>query len=326
MKMLVTIIAPVLLTAQSAPPVPLAPDPLTITVETADADRFALLFKATNGRPSAERLQRSYLDPGSDGVRVFTPDRIVDARHLAEAVAKHPERYAKAIDTCLPIVKDTTAELRATYLAFQGLFPERPLPRLYLVVGAGNSGGTAGPGVQVLGLETLCEIADTPDKLREIVRSFYAHETVHTWQGDLDMARLGGILAGSVLIEGAADFIATLVTGRQMDPARAAWAAPREAELWRQFEADLATTRTATWSDLKKGSPIAASFNRWIGNYGSAPAGWPSEAGYWMGQRIWQRWYDRQPDKRAALRRMLVLPDAAAVLEEGRYRTGSPGR
>jgi hypothetical protein len=305
-----------MLMAQSAPP---APDPLTASIETADADRFAALFKKTDGRPTVEQLQRSYLDPGSYGVRVFTPDRIVDAQHLAEAVAKGPDQYAKAINTCLPIIKDTRAELRATYLAFQGLFPDRPLPRLYLVVGAGNSGGTAGPGAQVLGLETLCGIADTPDKLREIVRGFYAHETVHTWQGDPDMAKLGGILTGSMLIEGAADFIATLVTGRQMDPARAAWAAPREAELWRQFETDMATTRNAKWSDLKKGTPIATSFGRWVGNYGSAPAGWPSEAGYWMGQRIWQRWYDRQPDKRAALREMLSLPNAAMVLEEGRF-------
>ena len=316
MKTLIAVISPIMLMAQSAPP---ALDPLTASIETADVDRFAALSRKTDGRPTAEQLQRSYLDPGSYGVRVFTADRIINAQHLAEAVAKRPDQYAKAISTCLPIVKDTTAELRATYLAFQGLFPDRPLPRLYLVMGAGNSGGTAGPGAQVLGLETLCENADTPDKLREIVRGFYAHETVHTWQGDPDMAKLGGVLAGSVLIEGAADFIATLVTGRQMDPARAAWATPREAELWRQLEIDMATARNAKWSDLKKGTPIATSFGRWVGNYGSAPAGWPSEAGYWMGQRIWQRWYDRQPDKRAALREMLSLPNAAAVLEEGRF-------
>lgn len=154
--------------AQSIPP---AADPLTVTVETADADRFAVVFNSANGRPTAEQLQRGYLDPGSYGVRVFTPDRIIDAHHLAESVAKRPDFYAKAIKTCLPIIKDTTAELRATYLAFQGLFPDRPLPHLYLVVGADNSGGTAGPGAQVLGLETLCGLADTPDKLREIVRA-----------------------------------------------------------------------------------------------------------------------------------------------------------
>ena len=317
MKILAAALVSTMTAAQSVPP---AADPLTVSVETADVDRFAVIFNRANGRPTAEQLQRGYLDPGSYGVHVFTPDRIIDARHLAEAVAKRPEFYARAIKTCLPIIKDTTDELRATYLAFHGLFPERPLPRLYLVVGADNSGGTAGPGAQVLGLETLCGLADTPEKLREIVRGFYAHETVHTFQRDPDIEASGGGLLDSVLVEGAADFIATLVTGRQIDPARAAWAAPREAELWRRFESDLAITRGMKWSERKWGTPVAASFDRWIGNYGNAPSGWPIEAGYWIGQRIWQRWYDRQPDKRAALREMLTLTDPAAILAEGRFQ------
>lgn len=316
MKAVIAAILPMFLMGQAAPP---AVDPLTASPEVSDVERFARLFRDTGGRPTAEQLQTRYLDPGTHGVTVFTPDRIRNARHLAEAVAKRPERYARAIETCLPVVKDTAAELRATYLAFKGLFPDKPLPRIYVVMGAGNSGGTAGPGAQVLGLEVLCDVAGTPDRLREIVRGFYAHETVHTWQGDLDPSKLGGILAGSILIEGAADFIANLATGRQMDPARAAWAAPREAELWRRLEADLAATRDAKWTDLKPNTPVDTSFKRWIGNYSSAPAGWPSEVGYWMGQRIWERWYDRQPDKRAALRQMLSPSDPAAVFAQGRF-------
>lgn len=303
--------------AQATPPSPA--DPLTAEIETGDADRFAALFERSGGRPTAEQLQRDYLNRGSYGVHVFTPNRIVDASNLAAAIKAKPDLYARAIRTCLPIVKQTTAELRATYLAFRGLFPERALPRIYLVVGADNSGGTAGPGAQVLGLETLCGIADTPDRLRSILRGFYAHETVHVFQGEPDAEKMGNILLSSVLTEGAADFIATLVTGQQMDPARAAWAAPREAELWRQFEADLVTTRGARWNQMKQGTAIGESLNRWVANYGSAPKGWPSEAGYWIGQRIWQRWYDRQPDKQAALRAMLDLKHPEAVLAVGRF-------
>lgn len=305
--------------AQATPPPPRPADPLTAEIETGDADRFAALFERTGGQPTAEQLQRAYLDNSSYGVRVFTPNRIIDATNLAAAIRAKPELYARAIRTCLPIVKDTTAELRATYLAFHGLFPERALPRIYLVVGAGNSGGTAGPGAQVLGLETLCGIADTPDRLRTILRGFYAHETVHVFQGEPDVERAGNILLSNVLSEGAADFIATLVTGQQMDPARAAWAAPREAELWRQFEADLVTTRGARWDQRRKGTAVGESLNRWVANYGSAPKDWPSEVGYWIGQRIWQRWYDRQPDKQAALRAMLDLRVPEAVLAVGRF-------
>lgn len=301
----------------TVPPPPA--DPLTVEVETGDADRFAALFEATGGKPSTDQLQREYLDRGSYGVRVFTPNRIVDAANLAKNVAAKPEVYARAVRECLPIVKQTTAELRATYLALHGLFPDMALPRLYLVVGAGNSGGTAGPGAQVLGLEVLCKGASTSDALRTLVRGFYAHETVHVLQGSVEPT--GNVLLGSVLQEGAADFIAALATGRQMDQARADWATPREEELWKQFEADLKTTRDAKREDLKRGTPAGNAFYRWIANHNSAPSGWPGEAGYWMGQRIWQRWYDHQPDKHAALRDMLTQRDPVAILAAGRFQS-----
>lgn len=131
------------------------------------------------------------------------------------------------------------------------------------------------------------------------------------------MKNNGGVLLGSVLAEGAADFVATLATGRQIDPERAAWAAPREAELWRAFKEDLAVTRHAGSDEVRRGTPIGTSIHRWIGNYGSPPDGWPVELGYWMGQRIWQRWYDRQPDKHAALRAMLEMKDPEAILAAG---------
>ena len=304
-------------------PIEPAPDALTAEIETGDADRFAELFARSSGKPTVEQLQRDYIDLGSPGLEIFTPRRIVDADNLAAAIAGNPELYAKAINTCLPIIKDTVAELRSTYLAFQGLLPDQPLPRIYLVVGANNSGGTAGPGAQVLGLETLCNIARTEDELREIMRTFYAHETVHVLQ-QTDDAATGNVLLASVLQEGAADFMAGIVTGKQPDPARAGWARPREAELWQQFERDLHALDGVSWKELKPGTPQWQAFSRWIANAGNPPEGWPSEAGYWIGQRIWERWYAQQPDKRAAIGQMLAPPDPVAVLAAGRFRPDGP--
>ena len=204
----------------TVPPPPA--DPLTITVDTGDADRFAALFERTKGKPTAEQIQTGYLDRGSYGVHVFMAGRIESAANLAATIAAKPEAYARAIRTCLPIVRQTNAELRATYLALHGLFPDQALPRIYIVFGADTSGGTAGPGAQVIGIETLCGLAKSPERLRAILRDFYAHETVHVLQGETDPTTTAGVLLGSVLVEGAADFVATLVTGRQIDPDRAA--------------------------------------------------------------------------------------------------------
>lgn len=205
------------------PPQPTPADPLTATIHTEDAERFARLFAATNGKPSAEQIQKEYLDDGSYGVAVFTPYRIQNAAHLAEAVASDGPSYDRAIRECLPRLKQYNADLRSIYLAMHGLYPDKPLPQIYVVFGAGNSGGTAGPTAQVLGLEVICKTGgDIPEGLRTTLRRFFAHETVHTFQNYPTGPKTSPLLA-NVLTEGGADFIASIVTGETPEPQRANW-------------------------------------------------------------------------------------------------------
>ena len=124
-------------------------DPLTVQLDATDAIRFARLM--TDGAvPTAEVLQREYLDNAGPGVKVFTPLRIVDAQHLAKVVAAHPDSYRYAIQNCLPRLPSLQADLRAVYLAYAGLLPEKPLPAIQVIFGALNSGGTASPDAQSL--------------------------------------------------------------------------------------------------------------------------------------------------------------------------------
>lgn len=302
-----------------APPPPA--DPLTAEVRAEDADRFARLFAATGGKPTAAQLQKDYLDGASYGVSVFTPGRIGNAERLAKAIARDPAGYERAIRICLPAAKAAVADLRAIYLALHGLLPDRALPQIYLVFGAGNSGGTAGPGAQVLGLEVLCAQEDSAEGFRALLRRFFAHETVHTLQRDRASQGPEPLLTGA-LEEGAADFIAGIVTGQTPDPQRAAWAAPREAELWAAFRQDMAKTRGVE----PEPKAAVAAYLRWLGNYRNAPPGWPYELGYWVGMRIWQDYYDRAADKRQAIREMLDFEDAETMLRRSGYGGGAPTR
>lgn len=295
---------------------PAPADPLTVEIQLADADRFVKLFEATDGKPSAQELQEHYINPGSYGLSVFTPGRIGDGKRLAKAIAANPQMYKSAIDICLPVVKAANAELRSIYLGMQGALPEAKLPPIYVLFGAGNSGGTAARGVQVLGLETLCKVSDGPEELQRTLRRFFAHETVHVLQQDAGLTFGKDALLHNILAEGAADFIARLVTGEEPEPARSAWAEPREAELWEQFLADIDLTRAV--AEYSGGdTPEGAAFQRWIGNYGNAPDGWPGELGYWMGMKIWERYYAAAPDKHATLREMLSIKSPRKILETG---------
>ena len=303
-------------TRSASTSIPGPADPLTATIHVDDVDRFAKVFAATSGHPTAEQIQAGYLDSGSYGVKVFTPDRIVDAAHLAAEVAKDSSKYRTAIDVCLPRIGRAQSDLRSIYLALHGLLPDEKLPQIYVVMGAGNSGGTAGPGAQVLGLEVLCSIYPDEADFELGLRRFFAHETVHTFQHEAKGAYRSPLLA-KALSEGSADFIASLVTGSIPEPSRAAWAAPQEQKLWQMFRADIAAARP----EAAKTSPAAArtATHRWLENYGSAPPGWPYEAGYWVGMRIWRAYYDRAADKHAAIQEMLTWDDPDLILKASGY-------
>ena len=291
-----------------------AADPLTATIDIADAERFVRIFEASGGKPDAATLQAGYLDKASEGVKIFTPGRIENAENLAAAVARQPDRYAYAIKNCLPLVPKLNDDLRSIYLAYRGLVPERSLPGIYVVFGAGNSGGTAGPSAQVMGLEVTCGPGTTPDQFRATMRSMFAHETVHSWQKEPSRAVIQkDLLLMAALREGVPDYLAKLVTGAVPGAERDAWARQREAWLWAQFDQD---RRKITNPD----DPAAeAVFRRWFANYGSAPEGWPSEAGYWIGMRIAESYVVQAKDKRRAIRDLIEAKDPTAILKASGY-------
>lgn len=306
----------VCIAALTASAEPAGVDPLTARVELGDAERFAALFRQTGGAPTAAQLQEEYLAPAGRAIEVFTPNRIRDADNLASVIAANPELYRDAIERCLPWVRRTEPDLRAVYLGFQGLLPEQPLPAISVIFGANTSGGTAQAGIQVLGLEVLCRMSPDEAAFRSLMRTFYAHETVHTFQR-LDRAKLEtDFLLAQTIAEGTADYLASLVTGEVPDPKRAQWASENEQFVWREFAADLAKTRNTS---LPRQARYAA-FRRWVSNAGSAPEGWPSELGYWVGMRIAQGYVDHADDKRAAIRELLSFDDPAAVLEQSGIR------
>jgi hypothetical protein len=291
-------------------------DPLAADIDARDALRFAQLMK-DGAVPTAEILQRDYLDGAGPGVKIFTPIRIVNAQNLARAVAARPETYRYAIRECLPQLPALRSDLRAIYLAYAGLLPERPLPAIEVVFGALNSGGTANSEAQVLGLEVACPPGTTPEQFRTTMRGFFAHETVHTWQDDETPQALADPLLSQSLREGVADYLASLVTGAVPQLDRDAWARQREEWLWQEFQRD----RQAMLADGESlRNPTASPrFQRWFANCGSAPEGWPCEAGYWVGMRVAEAYVARAPDKHAAIRELLELRDPAAILKASGY-------
>lgn len=294
-------------------------DPLTARIDDSAAERFAALWRVTGGKPTAAQLQADYLAGGGRGIEVFTPNRIENADRLARTIAAEPALYADAVERCLPWLKATNADLRATYLALRGLLPNRPLPEIAVVVGANNSGGTAKPGIQVIGLEVICRISPDRAAFEQTMRQFFAHETVHTFQPELSAEGKADLMLAAALREGVPDLLSQIVTGRVPSPTRDAWARQREAWIWREFEADRKKVAAGTLPDGDLTPEAGKAFRRWFGNAGSPPPGWPDELGYWVGMRIAEAYLARATDPYPAIERLIDADSPKTLLAESGY-------
>lgn len=72
------------------------------------------------------------------------------------------------------------------------------------------------------------------------------------------------------------------------------------------------------WAEFKaamRGTDVS----RWLYNQGSATVDRPGDLGYFIGYRIAESYYARQPDKNAAVRSIIEARDVDAILMASGY-------
>ena len=272
-------------------------------VRTADVHRFvAALQKIEPGDTACTSLQSYYAD-ASPGLDVYRRKFKVKITDLCGAIRRSPERYA-SLAAKLPGLDSAAGQIGVLFDKFRAVYPDAKLPEVYFLVGNGVSGGSATRGSRprvLIGMEL--------NRTVEALPAMLAHEFVHTIQdypfwgsanGGPQFIR-GPLLRHSIN-EGAADFIAELITGT---PNRNVYAEEREAALWREF-----------WEDRH-----TRDYRRWLYNGWNAKAlgDRPPDLGYWMGYRITKAYYDRSPDKAQALREILSIRNFDRFLETSGY-------
>lgn len=294
------LIAPVMLAVCSTATLAAA-DPFAARVRYDDVDRFYRVYDEADGRPTADQLKRLYLDAGGAGVRDFIPHRIESPQALAAKIAEDRAMYERA-RRCRPALPGVERRMRAAYLAFQTALPEAELPDTTILIGRGNSGGAARPSGVLIGLEVVCD--PTPGAVPVDVRLAHlvAHELGHTQQTYFK----GDTLLDAALNEGVAEFVGELISGAPLNAELFAKADARAPEFERAFAVEMMGTDT----------------KRWLYN-GSGTPDWPGDLGYWAGYRIAKSYYDRSPDKRAAIRTMLKSTDARAFLKASGWTPAS---
>jgi hypothetical protein len=124
-----------------------------------------------------------------------------------------------------------------------------------------------------------------------------AHELVHYQQNTPS-----DTLLAAAIHEGSADFIGELISGSFINQAQYKYGIAHEAELWRQFSAEMNGTDTSHW--LYEGKIVD---------------GRPADMAYFEGYRITQAYYERAADKKKAIREILNFKDASNFLRDSGY-------
>ena len=272
-------------------------------IHTDDVDLFYKVYDAADGHPTAEQLQRDYLDAGSEGLHNLAKLRNVSGVRIADTLSKHPELYVKArgCTAALPRVRE---RVEVALRNLVRLYPQARTPPVTIAVGRGKPVGVGSPvtGLQI-GLEALCSAEWMNPNVEDRFVHVIAHEYAHVQQvRELADDEHPTVLERS-LIEGAAEFVAALTSGKTGYAHFDALTKGREREIETAFVADVDQTELSRWVDnstMEKGNDL----------------------GYWVGYRICKAYYQRATDKRQALREILELSDPHAFLAKSGWQPG----
>ena len=300
--------------AQSGPQ--LNRDPEKVKFVTSDIGNFwrayDLAAKETDQAKRVAIFQAEYLDKGSPGLKDFLRLRIKSAVGLVGVIDRMPKYYASIRPQTLQ-VQSMEKRMRAAFRKFKSIYPEAVFPDVYFLIGVASSGGTTGPSGLLIGTEMYSKTAKSPmDELNEWLRAvistvdnvpaIVAHESCHYNQNNSTAPDQRHLL-GKALHEGACDTIGELISGRNINDHLKIYGKTHDAEIWRDFEADM----------------YKPDFSKWVYNAGNAKDR-PADLGYYVGYLITRSYYQNAKDKRKAVHEILNIQDARAFYEASGVR------
>jgi hypothetical protein len=291
-------------------------DPETVKFVTSDIENFWRAYDlATKETDNAKRIaifQTEYFDKGSPGLKDFLRLRIKSAQDLVGAIDRMPKYYQSIRPQTLQVQR-MEKRMRAAFRKFKSIYPEAVFPDVYFLIGITSSGGTTGPSGLLIGTEMYGKTAKSPmDELSGWLRgvlstvdnvpAIVAHESCH-YNQHYNKAPEQRHLLGKSLQEGACDTIGELISGRNINDHLKSYGRTHDAEIWRDFEADM----------------YKPDYSKWVYNATTAKDR-PADLGYYVGYLITMAYYRNAKDKRQAVHDILNIQDARAFYEASGVR------
>ena len=269
------------------------------TLDTSDADRFALLFDK-NQFISADTLQENYIEKAGPGVK-YIMGNIQSSQKMSKSINRASEHYERAIRVCLPAVKAIKSDAIDMVSKIAHGTNTKPAQFISIVFGANNVAATATPNGIILAFETLCQQTRDVEHAKAVLLEYIAHEMVHVAQYQLTQRTSFSFnLLEMSLIEGTADFISSLYLNKQsmLQHPRNVWGETHALSVWRSFVANQHDKHYASWL------------------YKPSASRQPADMGYWIGNQIAEHFYDSSANKENAIQQLLIMEDADVIFRK----------
>ena len=233
----------------------------------------------------------NYINSGSIGLQGFIPNRIMSADSLLRMVIRRRADYEanRGIET---LIKQKEKEIKPYFYALEYWYPKAVYPPVYFVVGRFNSGGTVSENGLLIGSEMLKDL----DGLKRLI----VHESIH-FQQKWPHEEETNVLTQSIQ-EGAADFIAELVTGEHGNKAANDYGNSNIKTLCKEFVEIMYTDNFQDWLYGTSGKDER-----------------PNDLGYWIGYEIVKAYFDKKEDKKLAVHNILNIDDFDIFMKESGY-------
>lgn len=276
-------------------------------IVTTDINNFWEMYDVYKITGNIEDIQKLYFDKRSAGLDAFTKVRVINAVQMEKAIKMYPEYLESIRDNTLKL-SGINEKITGYFTNLKEIYPDVYFPDVYFTMGCFNTGGTATGRMLLIGAELMCADDNSPkDKLNnwlkgnignfDDIEQIVMHESIHTMQ-TLKQRNL----LGAAILEGACDFIASIVTGHEQNSAHYIYGNRYEKGLWKEFKKEM----------------NGDDYSRWLYS-GNNSIGRPSDLGYFIGYKICEAYYENADDKKQAVKDIIEVKDFEAFLKKSGY-------
>ena len=288
-------------------------NPLNVQVIEADVKNFWAAYDKTKiSQDKAEQIYKyAYFDKGSMALQYYFVNKIQSVDNFVYMHNAKSKYYESIRENTLKAAQ-LKPEYQKSFIKLKKIYPEAVFPPIYFVIGKLRSAGTSCSYGLILGIDQACmsPTADTTELTtleKHNISTFkglpytVAHELIHYLQNG--MASDTTLLKAS-LVEGMADFIGELISGKTANERLKVYAKGKEKQIWESFEKEMYLNKAENW----------------IANADQETADKPADLGYWVGYEICKSYYANAKDKHKAIYDMLHIQDYKKFFEDSKFK------